>query len=1081
MKPVTTRVKTAAKTAVTSASATRDPQQIAASWRAARSPLGRALAMVTLLLVCAQSLVAQEADPLEQVREQLAELELDFAVERDYERMEAELKGLIVDVLSAPADREALPVMATLFARWAGLLMDQGRMEEAAEVLLTSSTAASGEWLRDTLELSQGQLIHLGYMGPGLVKTEAIRAQVARLEALHEEEAGGVSSELVEAVKVALEAGQFEDVKELGLRAVPALEALVDLSQDAKSAFGPRGHIPNDPLYWLFELDRERAMQLVRRALDEGRAVDVARVAILMLRTNTLGQDDLWFASGDGRARFLKPEWQEVITEFLSQGKLPTEHSGDVFDLVNLFAVKGAFSEDLTVAVGDVFFRPDFQELDALRAVLLNGNFALTLFRRQRSPTLQPLLDGLVTHPDDAVRLRAAKSLVAHEHSDALLGRFADPNVLVRAEVARALGVRWVDLNGGKRAQVYPRMEPADIALLERLAADESKHVRLEAARSLASHRLTAADEAGYLALARDPDPSVREALTALIAGDLALRRRVLEVLAVDADPRVRLAVAKRSGDPPDVALALLELLCADADSAVRKAAVLSVSERKERDLAIPLAVVERLVQDPDPAVRARLPDLPVAGPEVLAALLLPLARDAYPDVLERVDHRIWNEAKHPSWEGTDEWLLPVFQARLFNEEKPYRGDLPMNTTEGRRQVIRWAIETGDQQFWMQVENGVSLSHWRDAWLGLTDEELAELFAQAYVRNTPGKDRVLGKLEDIGPGSSTPRPGVGRLLFNDESLPAPLRIKGAATYANEATPRDVDAWIALLGSLKAAEDLDWVASDDWARSLGWRVPDSEQVRFAQEVWALDLPNDVADMLIQGVIRRQQPDVGVLREVMDRWYSRDGESFPSVSDAFYAMQRVPEAVDTGLLKDAVRSQYADRAVRTMAYLVDEQFTEVLGDYLTTEAANGSRNLYREEASEGLVRLMSDGAIEQLLRAAAWTTSSAAREKYMAGVATIQDYQDSLAAWEARKHRVATRDETVRELRTLLTSDNPLLRAEAARSLGTLGAVDQLPALIRLLEDKDARVVAAAQAALDSMHAAADALSEKPSDG
>jgi hypothetical protein len=248
------------------------------------------------------------------------------------------------------------------------------------------------------------------------------------------------------------------------------------------------------------------------------------------------------------------------------------------------------------------------------------------------------------------------------------------------------------------------------------------------------------------------------------------------------------------------------------------------------------------------------------------------------------------------------------------------------------------------------------------------------------------------------------------------------------------------------------------------------------VRFARAVLALDIDPAVAQAVLVGVVSRDEPDAHILREVVARWYTREGERKWVVNLAIADLGRAPAAVDPELLTDALYSPYAEQAVRSMALLKDERFTEALGNYLTTPGPSGSQGPYWREAREGLVALMTDGAVEQLLRAAAWTTDGTARESYLEGVAIIQDYHDSLANWEARKQRVATRDETVRELRSLLTSDNPRLRAEAARSLGTLGAVDQLPALIRLLEDADARVVAAAQAALDSLNAAADPESE-----
>ena len=89
--------------------------------------------------------------------------------------------------------------------------------------------------------------------------------------------------------------------------------------------------------------------------------------------------------------------------------------------------------------------------------------------------------------------------------------------------------------------------------------------------------------------------------------------------------------------------------------------------------------------------------------------------------------------------------------------------------------------------------------------------------------------------------------------------------------------------------------------------------------------------------------------------------------------------------------------------------------------------------------------------------------------MAAVATIQRYQDSLHAWETRSVRRATRDDTVTEVVGLLDDERAAVRVEAVRALATLGAVDQLPRLIRMLGDEDEAVVAAVRAALDRLNA------------
>ena len=53
--------------------------------------------------------------------------------------------------------------------------------------------------------------------------------------------------------------------------------------------------------------------------------------------------------------------------------------------------------------------------------------------------------------------------------------------------------------------------------------------------------------------------------------------------------------------------------------------------------------------------------------------------------------------------------------------------------------------------------------------------------------------------------------------------------------------------------------------------------------------------------------------------------------------------------------------------------------------------------------------------------------------------------------------------------MLDDADPAFRVQALRGLATLGAVDQMPAIVRRLKDADERVRKAAEAALDALNA------------
>jgi HEAT repeat protein len=56
--------------------------------------------------------------------------------------------------------------------------------------------------------------------------------------------------------------------------------------------------------------------------------------------------------------------------------------------------------------------------------------------------------------------------------------------------------------------------------------------------------------------------------------------------------------------------------------------------------------------------------------------------------------------------------------------------------------------------------------------------------------------------------------------------------------------------------------------------------------------------------------------------------------------------------------------------------------------------------------------------------------------------------------------------------MLADPDANVRAQAAKSLGALDAVEQLPALVRMLKDPEPEVRAAAQAAIDALTAPQD---------
>jgi len=82
--------------------------------------------------------------------------------------------------------------------------------------------------------------------------------------------------------------------------------------------------------------------------------------------------------------------------------------------------------------------------------------------------------------------------------------------------------------------------------------------------------------------------------------------------------------------------------------------------------------------------------------------------------------------------------------------------------------------------------------------------------------------------------------------------------------------------------------------------------------------------------------------------------------------------------------------------------------------------------------------------------------------------IRTYLDGLDEWSRRKASRATRETAIAELLPMLEDTAWEVRLQAARALGTLGAVEHMPKLIALLRDPNQEVRDAAHAALDRLN-------------
>ena len=127
--------------------------------------------------------------------------------------------------------------------------------------------------------------------------------------------------------------------------------------------------------------------------------------------------------------------------------------------------------------------------------------------------------------------------------------------------------------------------------------------------------------------------------------------------------------------------------------------------------------------------------------------------------------------------------------------------------------------------------------------------------------------------------------------------------------------------------------------------------------------------------------------------------------------------------------------------------------------------------RDSVINCLTRYFDDAAAEILLEFAGSTADFRLRDSAFAALETIRKYRAEKGRWEESRTSKEATTAAVKELVGLLDDPTPAVRAQAARGLGTLRALEQMPRLVRLLKDPDETVRKAASDALEVLNAPA----------
>jgi len=180
-----------------------------------------------------------------------------------------------------------------------------------------------------------------------------------------------------------------------------------------------------------------------------------------------------------------------------------------------------------------------------------------------------------------------------------------------------------------------------------------------------------------------------------------------------------------------------------------------------------------------------------------------------------------------------------------------------------------------------------------------------------------------------------------------------------------------------------------------------------------------------------------------------------------------MQQVVAATRTLPLEAALPVLRAARGIATTAMLeeIRERRDPALLGLLreSLEAGGTSLTLLANTAAA----FLSEDAGKLILDIAARATVGETRGQVLEALTQVSTYLDARARWEQRQDAGLVRARAIAELVAICSDEGSHSleqRAEALRGLGLLGAVEELPRLVRFLSDPRPELVAAARAAL-----------------
>jgi len=518
-------------------------------------------------------------------------------------------------------------------------------------------------------------------------------------------------------------------------------------------------------------------------------------------------------------------------------------------------------------------------------------------------------------------------------------------------------------------------------------------------------------------------------------------------------------------------AIAALRVLLRDPDDGVRTSAVKGLVAL---DKPLEPAVYRGLLDDPSAEVRELLARLEHPDDALMRDALEALAADPSEAVRHELDEGLEDT---DSWWARQEVLLPAIRIRLLDPsmDANLRQQVirkVVGTESGFLAVMDCVIDSPDDSLWRAV-SGLSNSFRSStgssmqALGALRQDRLSVLISRLARSDLQWFSNLLGSLVEF--------PKAWNAAFDvmrDEDAPISSRFLAAQVAAQLGGAPFRDAFVELVGA--HPDHARREAENGSVETLMRRVPGSARNEL---VWALLSSGSApSELLTQAAIWYEPSGLNgrqISQHIVERWLTDSATSEASLpmEIALRHLASVPDALKPEVLERAARHPvFTKTALDVIGQLQDPRYLPVLKDALSPSWTRDQRTVATQAVSL-IASYPGDEAAEILLDAMVSSPEPNVRQRCAAELDQRRARLDQRDAWLRASEQRLTETGAVERLLALLKDADPAIRAEAARGLATLKAVEALPVLIEMLRDDDAGVVKAAREALDRLNALA----------